>query len=520
VAVVLIWGSLHLAAARHSAGEVGFPLDDAWIHARIARNLAEGYGFAFNPGLMSAASTAPLWTLLLTLPAAAGVPFPWAAYLLGAAAALFLAWVVYRIATRAGVDTWAAAVISVTLVSTHPFPWSIGSGMEPALAAALALVALDVLSSRGLAPAMCLATVAGLARPELTLLPTVLLAAALLERPRVRRTRHLITLFGAAAATAAPFLVHWIIGGRLMPASFAAKVGRHGILAALAAGEPSQILPVLATNLPMYGGEVLRALSRDNLFLLLLAPLGFARLARTGRGGHAWWLLFLLQPIGMAVLAPFGAFDFHEQRYAAPVVALMTLAGCLGIVEISSRLWPPNAFPATAQPWHAASLFRSGALLLVLGLSIAGALGGMRRYAIEVKNIEEMQVKVARWLAARPEGPGTIATNDIGAIGYFTQAPIVDLTGLATPELIPILRRAPPLGLRNRGWNGANEAALLDYLRSTRPRFVALFPTWYPSHFFQQALGNVAFRVDLTDNLICGYRTMLVFRPDWDAGAP
>ncbi len=48
-----------------TAGLSSFPLDDPWIHLHFARNLAEGHGFAYNPGVPVAGSTAPLWTLLL-----------------------------------------------------------------------------------------------------------------------------------------------------------------------------------------------------------------------------------------------------------------------------------------------------------------------------------------------------------------------------------------------------------------------------------------------------------------------
>ena len=37
----------------------GFPLDDTWIHLQFARNVAEGHGFSFNPGVLSSGSTAP-----------------------------------------------------------------------------------------------------------------------------------------------------------------------------------------------------------------------------------------------------------------------------------------------------------------------------------------------------------------------------------------------------------------------------------------------------------------------------
>ena len=63
---------------RAVAGVSGFPLDDSWIHLHFARNLAEGLGFAYNPGRPIAGSTAPLWTLLLAAGALmAGPPSSW-----------------------------------------------------------------------------------------------------------------------------------------------------------------------------------------------------------------------------------------------------------------------------------------------------------------------------------------------------------------------------------------------------------------------------------------------------------
>ena len=44
-AAILLIGALHFLAGRRAAGEAGLPLDDAWIHARLARTLAEGRGF-------------------------------------------------------------------------------------------------------------------------------------------------------------------------------------------------------------------------------------------------------------------------------------------------------------------------------------------------------------------------------------------------------------------------------------------------------------------------------------------
>ena len=46
---------------------LGFPLDDAWIHCTIARNLAEGHGWSYNPGVPVQNSSGPLWTALVAL---------------------------------------------------------------------------------------------------------------------------------------------------------------------------------------------------------------------------------------------------------------------------------------------------------------------------------------------------------------------------------------------------------------------------------------------------------------------
>ena len=56
-------------------GFLGFALDDAWIHQTYARNLAQGFQFAFVPGQPSAGSTSPLWTLLVAVGYLIHVPY-------------------------------------------------------------------------------------------------------------------------------------------------------------------------------------------------------------------------------------------------------------------------------------------------------------------------------------------------------------------------------------------------------------------------------------------------------------
>src|SRR5437870_11526868 len=80
------------------AGGIGLPLDDSWIHVRFATNLARGQGFAINPGEPVAASTAPLWTLLLALAVATGLSGLDAAKTLGVLAYVATALLTRRVA--------------------------------------------------------------------------------------------------------------------------------------------------------------------------------------------------------------------------------------------------------------------------------------------------------------------------------------------------------------------------------------------------------------------------------------
>src|SRR5439155_919435 len=94
--------SLYLLREHAIAGAVGFPLDDSWIHLQFARNLAEGAGFAYNPGVPVAGSTAPLWTLLLGAAVRVGGARLLVAKLLGVACTLVAALLTRRLALALG----------------------------------------------------------------------------------------------------------------------------------------------------------------------------------------------------------------------------------------------------------------------------------------------------------------------------------------------------------------------------------------------------------------------------------
>jgi hypothetical protein len=58
-----------------------------------------------------------------------------------------------------------------------------------------------------------------------------------------------------------------------------------------------------------------------------------------------------------------------------------------------------------------------------------------------------------------------LGAHDIGAIGYFTQNPILDLAGLITPDVVPFIRDENRLG---------------EYLKTANAEYLVSFPGWYP----------------------------------------
>src|SRR5512146_204045 len=65
VVLLAVMEITYLTAEHRMNPNYGFSLDDSWIHAVFARNLATGHGYTFNPHETVSASTAPLYTFLL-----------------------------------------------------------------------------------------------------------------------------------------------------------------------------------------------------------------------------------------------------------------------------------------------------------------------------------------------------------------------------------------------------------------------------------------------------------------------
>jgi len=67
-----------------------------------------------------------------------------------------------------------------------------------------------------------------------------------------------------------------------------------------------------------------------------------------------------------------------------------------------------------------------------------------------------------RWFAVHSRADAVIAAPDIGALGYLGQRRVVDLAGLVTPAMVPILRMHSP----------EDAVARFEFMKFSRPDYV------------------------------------------------
>ena len=75
LALLIVLEILSATLYLSKANQLGFPLDDAWIHQTYARNLGLHGVMAFSPGQPSTGSTSFAWTVLLAAGYLLKIPF-------------------------------------------------------------------------------------------------------------------------------------------------------------------------------------------------------------------------------------------------------------------------------------------------------------------------------------------------------------------------------------------------------------------------------------------------------------
>ncbi len=432
---------------------IGFPLDDAWIHQTYARNLASGEGWSFFPGEPSAGLTAPLWALMLSLGFLIGLgPFVFT-FLLG--------WAVLWGISVLGVYTWRwlsdkrgwwEIGAGLLLVIEWHLVWAASSGMETLLFSALVFIVLVWLfdltkegTSNQTFKWLRVGLLIGLSiwvRPEgLTLLgPAGFVAVFSHGDWNQRVKRSLLVLVGFVLVFSFYLNFNRWLADAWWPNTFYAKQTEYAI----------------HRQFPLSQ----RLFSQ---FSLLLVGVGvvllpgylysfYSSYRKKSWGAISAWL-WVIGFVGLyAIRLPV---TYQHGRYIMPVVPVFLLLGYAGVAEIVRTDTPKRWKRIFSLVW----------VLLIPAIDVVFWFMGAQAYAQDVAFINSEMVVMAQWIAGNTNEDELIAAHDIGALGYFTQRPILDLAGLVSPEVIPFIR---------------DEDLIKEYLNENHLTYLVTFPSWYP----------------------------------------
>lgn len=421
---------------------VGFPLDDAWIHLTYARNFALHGEWAFRLGERSAGSTSPLWTALLSIGFLLRLaPHAWT-YFLGWVALSLMAIRAEEITRRVlpayrSRVPWAGLFIALAWHLT----WSATSGMETLLHGLIILLALGMLMD-GSHRYLTLGLLAGLSvwvRPDgLTLLGPILFTAFIQERSFRARGGALVRIFiGFGILFVFYLLFNLALSGTPMPNTFYAKqVEYQAFWLSKPASErlTEYILPILAGPF---------AALVPGFFLWV------HKVLRERNWGAVAGLVWFIGYVGIYFMRlP----AYQHGRYIIPALPILYLWGLIGMMEYITS---PKANRRITFLWQALMI------LMLLAFQWVGA----GQNARDVVMVETQMVQTAEWVNENLPADAVLAVHDIGAIGYFTSNPLIDLAGLVTPAVVPFIR---------------DEAQLSTYLDSAGADYLVTFPSWYP----------------------------------------
>ena len=195
-----------------------------------------------------------------------------------------------------------------------------------------------------------------------------------------------------------------------------------------------------------------------------------------------WWLPLMWMVAHVAVYALRLPVSYQHGRYLLPIIPIVLLYGIVGTVMLLDRVKARSTKPI------ARLLRRVYALTIIVVFALYVPIGAAA-FATDVAIINGEMVAVAQWLDRNTPPDAIIAAHDIGAIGYFTRRPILDLAGLISPEVIPFIR---------------DEAKLGEWLQAKGAHYFVTFPGWYPqlaTRWPPVFAGNSAFSPEHHDGL-------------------
>ena len=484
-ALLLVFLAIFLRTElRLTNGRLGVPLDDAWIHYQFARNLAQGHGFSYNPGIPMPGSTAPLWTILMAGVGLFTSDFLLPSLLLSAFFLLLTTWFTYGfmldLVEHTGIK-WAF-LAGLGVILTGRLLWAGLAGMETTAFAAVSVAAVWAYHRQGLRPlAALLFALSSQLRPEghalFALAAADSVLTAYLARNQLpiwslgRKLLVALLIYGLVNAPYALFSLS--VTGHPLPNTFYAKAGAEYLFS----------WRTLRETIAHHW--------QDNPVAYFLIALGLVATAKRSRIVVGWLL-------GLPLLVSFIIdLTWHHGRYTIPLIPFQMIVAALGAEWVAQRLVRLNS------KWLVPGLIYS--LMLVGGLQ--HFIDWARMLGTNSNEILEIDVALGHWLAANTPPDALLAIDDIGAITFISQRHILDLQGLVSPEMWPAIRGEV-------GGLPRSQAAV-RILSTIQPDYLAIFPVWHWEISANPAVVTPVQRFWVDTHTIIFDQEAMVYQPTW-----
>ncbi|HEV8538821.1 MAG TPA: hypothetical protein VGR15_07865 [Bacteroidota bacterium] len=425
IALPIIVGVFYFTASLHFT----YTPDDTYIYLRFAKNVIQGNGISFNPGVPTYGFTSPLWLFIISLGGSMGVDLYVAAKGIDLVFAS-LALVVFYLLAYEMIRDSAAAICATVAFSLNAWlmRWA-GTGMETSLAVFLTLATLWFCLRNEYFVAIVLAALLSLVRPEGALIVPVIIGDMYFNSVDKRRAIH---MSAALALIFSVILVPWLLYafntfGTVLPNSAFAKAGWHpGIDQLTATG-----IDIIRTIGGVDGAAVVALVLAGSILIakrkMLIAGDGIDRrlfLIRQSVVGIGWIVLVLIFYL---------ASDANVvSRYLLLVTPMITILAFSYVHHVMLHT--------------SMKRFSYAAVLLLAALVMVQNQLAYRRVVVPgmaafEQGMETCLIPIGKWLNQNTP-PGTkVVTGDVGAIGFFSGREICDAAGLVSPAARQLLQQ-------------------------------------------------------------------------------
>ncbi len=389
-------------------------IDDAMITFRVAENLAYGRGFVYNVGEYVQVTTTPLYALVLAIGTWLVGSAPRAALLLNLTLATLTPILTYNIGRR--LSSRITGLVAALLLTFAPL-LVIAFSMESYLYVSLILASLEAYTARRYTLTGMLIGLTTMVRGDAVLFGAVLLTYDFV----VNRRLYWRLIIPAIGLPALWYLFATVYYGSPFPATLQAKTAQ---------GEFDWLGKHFISGFYKEYWKVW--LSEYSLLFYLFPVLIIIGLFHAIRQNRLWLILVIHNLLYITAFYALGV-TFAEWYYAPtiPALAFMTACGVQAganlIQKGSQKLNLSTPIPQLSGPLGAIIL--TGLLLSTLYPVTSDIIATHPDWKAQA------YPDAARWVAQNTNTSANLSTIDIGHLGYWSERKIIDIVGLAQPDV-------------------------------------------------------------------------------------